>query len=127
VAASIALVFRALSSGVSPRQPSCLRGPHGVSLCPCVRVLPPQAMGGFSRDSTSQALDAVASVERRLPEGQAQPLYGQTSRGASQAGRASKCGTAVTSRTDRSRRQPCDGSARNMLAMHMALVEGSRP
>ena len=127
VAARIYLVFRPLSSRVSPRQPQCIWGPHGMSFCAFFRVLQPQAIGRFSRYSASKALCAVEGLERILSESHAHALYGQAGSGTSQACLTEKCCNAVTSRTDLIHRQQCYGSARETLAMYMELVERSMP
>ena len=85
MAARIYLVFRVVSSRVSPRQSHRVRRAHGVGLGALFRVLQSETIGGFSWYSSSETLCAVKRLARILPERTAHPLYGQAGSCTSQA------------------------------------------
>src|SRR2546423_12419004 len=92
VAASISLVFYALSSSGSQKQSDRLRGARGLSRGSLVRVLHPQTLGRFSRCSAAKILCGVKRLACRACEKNAPALYWQPSCGTPQTGDEQECG-----------------------------------
>ena len=127
MAARMYLVFRPLSSRVSPRQPHRICGPHGVSLCAFFRVFSPEAMGGFAQYSASKALCTVERLACLFPQSKALSLDDHARRSASHACRAAQCCNTVTSRADLLHGEECHGSLRYTPALSMELGQWSIP
>jgi len=100
VAARVYLVFCDFSSRVSEKQSGGLRSPPGLSGGALVRVLPSQATGRLSRNSSSKALCGVEGLERLSCEKNASLLYGQASCREAQTGHDEEWTNPVKSRDE---------------------------